>query len=369
MKQRINGMIDDEVITKAAFTPCVVTSHWCQFDLFECVKKKYIIMFKSTNFLLRFPTIQSLLNSSECTKDICSSSSLNRWYLNYLRGTRVLKPPENPFVYDRDWENEPYKPKAKDEYLLPVKYLKDFQSLDERCKNMFTYSFVYKRQEFQENVNEILKELGFEPTDDSLAAKIVRMTLELRYKKWRLKEHPRCITLKLATKCLMNARQRTLRLLRATNLSEFHRITSALKIVHYEHVDPYRLYTDDPMVQRKNSFRTECYQERIRRMTVLKANFISSQQEFYNEKNEILTNLLDDLTLLVDSNNSEMKKNKAKNLMKQLFHEVIEERQLASLHKPIEDQFLWYLKEAKQREQYLMMKLQKLEKQQRKLRK
>ncbi|VDP56318.1 unnamed protein product [Schistosoma mattheei] len=265
-------------------------------------------MFKSTNFLLRFPTIQSLLNSSECTKDICSSSSLNRWYLNYLRGTRVLKPPKNPFVYDRDWENEPYKPKAKDEYLLPVKYLKDFQSLDERCKNMFTYSFVYKRQEFQENVNEILKELGFEPTDDSLAAKIVRMTLELRYKKWRLKEHPRCITLKLATKCLMNARQRTLRLLRATNLSEFHRITSALKIVHYEHVDPYRLYTDDPM-------------ERIRRMTVLKANFISSQQEFYNEKNEILTNLLDDLTLLVDSNNSEMKKNKAKNLMKQLFHE------------------------------------------------
>lgn len=60
----------------------------------------------------------------------------------------------------------------------------------------------------------------------------------------------------------MNARQRTLRLLRATNLSEFHRITSALKIVHYEHVDPYRLYTDDSMVQRKNSFRNECYQVR-----------------------------------------------------------------------------------------------------------
>ncbi|RTG82821.1 uncharacterized protein DC041_0003404 [Schistosoma bovis] len=358
MKQRINDMIDDEnyfhLYKKLFIIKRLI--HFQNLILFECIKKKYIIMFKSTNFLLRFPTIQSLLNSSECTKDICSSSSLNRWYLSYLRGTRVLKPPKNPFVYDRDWENEPYKPKAKDEYLLPVKSLKDFQSLDERCKNMFTYSFVYKRQEFQENLNEILKELGFEPTDDSLAAKIVRMTLELRYKKWRLKEHPRCITLKLATKCLMNARQRTLRLLRATNLSEFHRITSALKIVHYEHVDPYRSYTDDPM-------------ERIRRMTVLKANLISSQQEFYTEKNETLTNLLNDLTSLVDSNHSEMKKKEAQNLMKQLFYEVIEERQLATLHKPIEDQFLWYLKEAKQREQYLLMKSQKLEKQQRKLRK
>ncbi|VDO54850.1 unnamed protein product [Schistosoma margrebowiei] len=293
-----------------------------------------------------------------------SSSSLNRWYLRYSRGPRVLTPPKNPFVYDRDWENEPYKPKAKNEYLIPVKSLKDFQSLDERCKNMFTYSFVYKRQEFQENLNEMLKKLGFEPTADSLAAK------KLRYKKWRLKEHPRCITLKLATKCLMNARQRTLRLLRATNLSEFHRITSALKFVHYEHVDPYRLCTDDPMVQRKNSFRNECYQERIRRMTVLKANLISSQQEFYIEKYQILTNLLNNLNIFINSNYFNIKQeNVPQFIIKQLFYEIIKERQLINLDKPINDQFLWYFNETKKRDKYLMEKLQKLEKQQRKLRK
>ncbi|CAH8619798.1 unnamed protein product [Schistosoma rodhaini] len=326
-------------------------------------------MLKSTSFLLKSPTIQSLLNSSECTKDICSSSSLNRWYLRYLRAPRVLNPPKNPFLYDKDWENEPYKPKAKNEYLLPLKCSKDFQSLDERCKNLFTYNFVYKRQEFEENVAEMLEKLGFQPTDDSLAAKIVRMTLELRYKKWRLKEHPRCITLKLATKCLIRARQRSLRLLRATNLSEFNRITSALKIVRYEHVDPYRLCTDDPIVQRKISFRNECYQRRIAKMTVFKAKLISSEQEFYIEKNKTLTNLLGDLTLLVDSNNPETKQKEAEHLMKQLFNEVIEERQLNSLRKPIEDRFLWYTKEGEKREQFNAEKARKLEKQQRKLRK
>ncbi|CAI2731865.1 unnamed protein product [Schistosoma spindalis] len=328
-----------------------------------------IIMFKSISFLLKCPTIQSLLNSSECTKDICSSSSVNRWYLRYLNGPRVLNPPKNPFVYDRDWENEPYKPKSNDEYLQSVQSLKDFQSLDEQCKKMFTYKFLYKREEFQENLNELLKDLNFEPTNDSLAAKIVRMTLELRYKKWRLKEHPRCITLKLATKCLIKARQRSLRLLRATNLSEFNRITTALKIIRYEHIDPYRLPIDDPIVQRKNAFRNECYQGRLRRMTVFKAKLMVSQQQFYIEKKEILTNLLNNLTIFIDSNNPTIQKEKAKHFIKQLFDEIIKQRQLDCLQKPIQDQFLWYLNETKQREQYFIEKSRKLEKQQRKLRK
>ncbi|CAH8538133.1 unnamed protein product [Schistosoma turkestanicum] len=328
-------------------------------------------MLKSNSLLWRFSTIQSLFNSSECKNYICTTSFLNRWYVHFLRTPRVYTPPKTPITFDKDWENEPYQPKAKNEYISSIKSLEDFQRLDERCKAMFTYAFVPKKQEYEENVIKTLESLGFKPTDDCLAAKIVRMTLELRYKKWRLKEQPRCVTLRLATRCLLNARKRDLRLLRATNLPEFHRITSALKITGYEHVDPYRLPTNDPVVQRKISFRHECYQKRLTKLAVLKAKLLSSESEFYNRKNKTLTNLLNDLSMLVveDANNPENKTIEAKNLMKQLFNEIVEERKLETLQAPMEDQLTWYAKEAVKREQYHAKQAQKLEKQQRKMRK
>ncbi|KAH8874681.1 hypothetical protein KSF78_0008474 [Schistosoma japonicum] len=327
--------------------------------------------------------MRDLLNTLECKKSIREfhcyffqtisvldmTSSLERWYVPFLRAPRVYNPSKKPLVYADDWENEPYKPKNRNEYILPIKSLKDFQSLDERCKNLFTYSFVYKKQEYDENIINTFEELGIKPTDDSLAAQVIRMTLGLRYKKWRLKEHPRCVTLERATKCLMKARWRTLRLLRATNLSEFNRITAALKITGYQHVDPYKLGTNDPVVQRKLSVRKECYQRRLGKLAVLKTKLSASEEEFYRRKNVLLSSLLNDVTLLVDSNNPDQKRHKAESLMKQLFSEVVEERKLDALKEPEEDHFAWYTKEAKERERYMIQQAQKLEKQQRKTRK
>ncbi|KAK4468875.1 hypothetical protein MN116_008038 [Schistosoma mekongi] len=326
------------------------------------------MMLKPTSILWEFPTIHSLLTTLECKRNIHMTSLLKRWYVPFLRAPRVYNPSKKPLIYADDWENEPYKPKDRNEYIPFVKSLKDFQSLDERCKNLFTYSFAYKKQEYDENTIKTFEELGIEPTDDSLAAQVIRMTLGLRYRKWRLNEHPRCFTLRRATKCLMKARWRTLRLLRATNLSEFNRITAALKITGYQHIDPYKLGTNDPVVQRKLSVRKECYQRRLGKLAVFKTKLFASEEEFYKRKNALLSSLLTDVTLLIDPDSPD-RKHKAESFMKQLFNEVVEERKLDVLKEPEDDRFAWYTKEADERERYMIQQARKLEKQQRKTRK
>ncbi|CAH8864051.1 unnamed protein product [Trichobilharzia szidati] len=323
-------------------------------------------LFKS--LFSRLPATQNL-PLSQCEKTICVSSSLDRWYVHHLRTPRVFHPSKKPILKHEDWENEPYKPKPGSQYPVSVESLRDFQSLDERCKNMFTYKFIYRRMVFEENLVKTLNELGFKPTDESLAAQVIRMTLELRYKKWRLKEHPRCVTLKRATNCLMTARWRALRLLRATNTSEFNRITSALKITRYQHIDPYRVCTNDPTAERKRSMRNEFYQRRLAKLAGLKTTLSSSEKEFYARKNSVLSSLLADLSSLVDSNDSESKKADAEKLMKELFNEVVEERKLDVLREPEEDKFLWYANEAKEREKLAVAQALKQENQQRKTRK
>ncbi|CAH8611011.1 unnamed protein product [Heterobilharzia americana] len=199
--------------------------------------------------------------------------------------------------------------------------------------------------------------------------KVVRMTMELRYKKWRLREHTRCTTLKFATKSLIKTRWRTLRLLRATNASEFDRITSALNITGYQHVDPFQIPTEDPIVECKISVRAKYYQRRVVKLAEVKTSITSSEQQFYEQKNSTLSNLLEDLSSLVESNDSQAKKIGAEKLMKELFNEVVEERSLDVLSGPEKDRFSWYAKEAEKRQKLADSQARKAEKQQRKTRK
>ncbi|THD19702.1 hypothetical protein D915_009360 [Fasciola hepatica] len=217
-------------------------------------------------------------------------------------------------------------------------------------------------------MNEKLRELGYHPTDTSTGAEVVRMTVRIRQKKWMLQKHPRNLIMFRATRALVHARWRTLRLLRATNMPEFLRLCEALNITGYRHIDPFEYPTTDPVVERKKAVREECRRVRLLKLANCKLNIAAAEQNFYKRKQDQLNQLVDQLATLElfsehpSSNQSDdpaVRRERAKILLEQLFDETVEARQNEVLRGVQEDQLSWYRKEQEIREKYLAQQAEK----------
>lgn len=298
------------------------------------------------------------------------SSYLDRWYKYHFRNKRVFTLPKKPFRHDYDWEHEPYHPYERNQVISAAVSLPQFHSLNDAAQTMFTYGYVSKADEFNEQLNFKLRELGFHPADNSTGAQIVRMTMQLRYKKWRLLANDRCTPLKCAIRALITARWRKLRLLRSTNLAEFERIAAALKITGFLFPDPFYFATDDLTIARKKEVKDECYQHRLAKLASLKKRMQSSEQEFYKWKNTQLKEILNNLSsiLLIDKSDSAEKKREAENMLRHLLDVVTKERQAEVLSGPETYALQWYVNEAEKRREYQLMEAKKAEKQLRRTR-
>ncbi|CAL8070602.1 unnamed protein product [Calicophoron daubneyi] len=296
---------------------------------------------------------------------LSTSACLSRWYKKFFRLKKQVSVFKPPVQFEKDWEKKPYESLPSSSIPPSIECISSFKSLDESVKPIFSYEFASKELEFNDVLNAKLKELGYDPTDDnSTGAKIIRMTMRLRYKKKLFEEHPRNVTLLRATRCLISARRRTLRLLRSTNMPEFERLTKALEITGYLHPDPYDFGYMDETVRRKKATRAECYQIRLAKLANLKVRRATSEQEFYARKEETLENLLNDLALL-ESKDSDKAPDREKALatLQTLFREVVSERKNEVLKGPQDDQLLWYYKEEEEREKYARVQAEKAEKQ------
>lgn len=302
------------------------------------------------------------------------SAFRTRWYNHVFRIPKATTPPAKEEMFLNDWEHNLYQPRSPDAIRSSIQELPGFKSLDERVKSLFTYQFVPKRKEFEEQLTAKLAELGYHPTDTSVGAKVVRMTMLLRYKKWTLKGEHRNRKLICAIKALIVARQSELRHLRATNLPEFNRLVEALQITGYRHPDPYELPNTDVVSQRKKAFREECYQSRLARLALLKSELSASAQSFYEQKAAKLNSLLHTLASLdskdtssnVEPNSEQMEK--AKDILKALFQEVVQERRSEVLRAPEEDELKWFSREAVLRKEYFAKQAEKAERQSRRKR-
>ncbi|KAF8570508.1 hypothetical protein P879_00800 [Paragonimus westermani] len=287
-----------------------------------------------------------------------STAKTNRWYKHFFQN-KVVELPKEVNLFTNDWEHELYEPFPPQTVRSCVQQSPSFQNLDDRAKMIFTYQFRSKHVEFTDQLHTKLKELGYHPSDVSVGAQVIRMTMKIRFKKRMLQEHPRNKTLLASTRALVNARFRTLRLLRATNLPEFNRLTKALAITGFRHPDPFELPETNPIVERKRAVRAECFQLRLTKLANLKVDLAASEQTFYERKEKRLNKVLQDLVSLQRNESSDENMEGAKRMLESLFQEVIQERQNEVLSGPEQDALSWYANEAVQRERYVALQAEK----------
>ncbi|KAA3676028.1 uncharacterized protein DEA37_0012013 [Paragonimus westermani] len=259
-----------------------------------------------------------------------STAKTNRWYKHFFQNKTVELPKEvNSFP--NDWEHKPYEPFSPQTVRSCVQQSPSFQN----------WSTGYA--------------VSFHPSP----IPVIRMTMRIRFKKRMLQEHPRNKTLRASTRALINARFRTLRLLRATNLPEFNRLTKALEITGFRHPDPFDLPETNPIAERKRAVRADCFQLRLTKLANLKVDLAASEQTFYERKEKQLNKVLQDLASLQRNESSDENMESAKRMLKSLFQEVIKERQNEVLSGPEQDALSWYANEAIQRERYVALQAEK----------
>lgn len=298
--------------------------------------------------------------------DLHFSASSYRWYKPYFYRKVFTTLPTKKEYFAHDWEHLLYEP-SNPESISPVaEQLPEFQKLDEKWKTMLSYRFRTKEEEFTDQLNAKLVELGYHSTEISTGATVIRLTMLLRAKKRTAVDHPKNLCLRFAIRALIRRRQRQLRLLRATNMAEFKRLTEALQITGYEHPDPYKLPDTDPVVKRKLATRSECYQMRLTKLAKLKMEFVAIEKAFYKNKEAQLNKMLQDLTIL-DEPQSEgtgaSNLDVAQRRLEALFQEVVKERQNETLIIPESDRLEWYFREAVGRERYAARLAEKARKQ------
>lgn len=328
---------------------------------------------KASTRLLTLPSATLPLVSFHTT------SQVGRWYRHLLHVKPPPVPPNPALSFPEDWECQPYKPKPPDAISDAVKRLPGFADLNADVQKVFSTEYGQTAKEFEEQLNEKLRELGYHPTDISAGAQVVRMTVKIRQKKWMIQKHPRNLKLFRATRALVRARWRTLRLLRGTNMPEFLRLCEALNITGYLHRDPFDCPTTDPTVLRKRAVREECHRSRLLKLANCKLSLSIAERDFYKRKQEKLEKLLDQLASLELSattddpvndkstdTESAGRRERAKLALQQLFDETIEARQNEVLRPVEEDELSWYKKEQQIRESYLAKEAEKAERQLRK---
>ncbi|KAF5402950.1 hypothetical protein PHET_03515 [Paragonimus heterotremus] len=291
-----------------------------------------------------------------------STAKVNRWYRHFFQ-KKVVEPPKEVDLFPNDWEHKLYEPFLPHTVRFCVQQSPSFQNLDDRAKKMFTYQFRSKHVEFTDQLHTKLKEFGYHPSDVSVGAQVIRMTMKIRFKKKMLQEHPRNKTLRASTRALINDRVRMLRLLRATNLSEFNRLTKALEITGFRHPDPFDLPETNPIVERKKAVRADCFQLRLTKLANLKVDLAASEQTFYERKQKRMNKMLQDLASLQQNESGDGNMEDAKLMLENLFQEVIKERQSEVLSGPEQDALSWYANEAVQRERYAVLQAEKAQRQ------
>uniref|UniRef100_A0A915EXV9 Uncharacterized protein n=1 Tax=Echinococcus canadensis TaxID=519352 RepID=A0A915EXV9_9CEST len=225
--------------------------------------------------------------------------------------------------------------------ILGTEKLPGFQALNDEQKKVFTYgcNSLSQSYDYHHQLVRFMSTYGKHPTDDSLLAKVLKISFKIWYNKYLLEKFPRVITLRGATESLVQRRMRLLRRLRALNKEDYRKALEALNLNTIRHLNPFDFGQGSEEDERKKKVRNECYQQRLARLARFKKDLAAAREEFYKRKEKDLNELVDKLASLgLERSDAEAK-------LRDLFHIVVKERQEETLVPTQVDKLHWYAKE------------------------